>query len=123
MLTPIRRPGTRAANDPARQQAPDVQILLLACHERIRHFLALAGQLCESAAPAAEVAAAAAAVHRYFTVALPLHALDEDESLAPRLLRLDLPAAVRAAIGPMTAQHGPIEAAIEAAAPLWQALA
>jgi hypothetical protein len=52
----------------------------LACHTRIRRFLTLAARLAEHPDPEA-----AAAVHRYFTVALPLHAEDEDLSLAPRL--------------------------------------
>ena len=46
---------------------------------------------------------AAAAVVRYFTVALPLHAADEDLSLAPRLVGHD--AALDRALATMTADH------------------
>lgn len=63
--------------------------LLLGCHGRIRRFTALAVTLAEPAtadrAPA-EIADGADAVRRYLEVALPLHAADEDLSLAPRLL-------------------------------------
>jgi len=63
---------------------------LLECHGRIREFISLARRLGEAdEAAAAEVADAAARVARYFTVALPLHAQDEEESVAPRLLGLD----------------------------------
>lgn len=63
--------------------------LLLACHARIRRFSALAVTLAEPAtadrAPA-EIADGADAVRRYFEVALPLHAADEEVALAPRLV-------------------------------------
>src|SRR4051812_30710357 len=58
---------------------------LLDCHSRIRRFSTLAIRLAEADAPPNEIAETAAAVHRYFTVALPLHAADEDLSIAPRL--------------------------------------
>ena len=61
--------------------------LVLDCHARIRTFSGLAVTLATAAAPDAEVADAAARVHRYFTVALPLHVADEEQSLAPRLRR------------------------------------
>jgi iron-sulfur cluster repair protein YtfE (RIC family) len=61
--------------------------LLLDCHARIRHFAELAVRLAEVDAPEAEIRDAAARVHRYFTVALPLHVADEELSIAPRLRR------------------------------------
>jgi iron-sulfur cluster repair protein YtfE (RIC family) len=68
----------------------DVVDALLDCHTRIRDFLALAGRVAGAAgAPADEVRDAAARVHRYFTVALPLHAEDEERSVLPRLSGLD----------------------------------
>jgi len=60
---------------------------LLDCHRRLRKVTALAVALGQGpAAPAEEVRAVAAQVHKYFTVALPLHEEDEDRSLFPRLL-------------------------------------
>lgn len=54
------------------------------CHERIRKFCALARRLAQT--PGGEEARQAAAeLHRYFSVALPLHVADEEQSLAPRL--------------------------------------
>jgi iron-sulfur cluster repair protein YtfE (RIC family) len=61
--------------------------LVLDCHTRIRTFSGLAVTLATAAAPDAELADAAARVHRYFTQALPLHVADEEQSLAPRLRR------------------------------------
>lgn len=60
--------------------------LVLDCHQRIRSFTQLSVRLAEADAPESELAEAAARVHRYFTVALPLHVADEEESIAPRLL-------------------------------------
>ena len=94
----IRAPGLSA-------RPPDDTVVaaLLACHERIHRFTALAARLGTPDGTAAERAAAAAGVVRYFTVALPLHAADEDASLAPRLAGRD--PAVDAALAQMTAEH------------------
>lgn len=96
--------------------------LLLACHERIRRFSALAVKLTASAnAPPAELAQAAAGVHRYFTVALPLHVLDEDLSIAPRLEPL-VSAAVREASAQMSSQHRSLETSLEGLLRRWEEL-
>lgn len=94
----IRAPGLSA-------RPPDDTVVaaLLACHERIHRFTALAARLGTPDGTAAERAEAAAGVVRYFTVALPLHAADEDASLAPRLAGRD--PAVDAALAQMTAEH------------------
>ncbi len=63
--------------------------LLLACHDRIRHFLALARRVGEQPAPASDVGDAARSVARYFAEAFPLHVADEEESLRPRLAGRD----------------------------------
>ena len=64
----------------------DAVDLRLECHGRIRAFLALARRLGEASDESAEaVSDAALQVHRYFTLALPLHARDEEESILPRL--------------------------------------
>jgi iron-sulfur cluster repair protein YtfE (RIC family) len=62
---------------------------LAACHARIRTFTA--GLARTAALPSLDdprVPPAAAQAHRYFAEGLPLHARDEDESLAPRLRRV-----------------------------------
>jgi hemerythrin-like domain-containing protein len=64
----------------------DVVDALVDCHQRIRDFSSLAVRLATSQGLSAdEIREAAAGVHRYFAVALPLHARDEEESLLPRL--------------------------------------
>src|SRR5512137_1703443 len=73
------RPGKPAVHG-------DAVDLLLECHGRIRTFLAMARRLGEARGePAEAVSAAAVQVHRYFTLALPLHARDEEDSILPRL--------------------------------------
>lgn len=97
---------------------------LLDCHGRIRHFTALAVTLPDAAAvPPEEIASAAAGVVRYFAEALPLHSTDEDVSIAPRLLALDLSQPLRAALAAMTAQHGGLELTLGSALPRWAAVA
>jgi iron-sulfur cluster repair protein YtfE (RIC family) len=77
---------------------------LLECHGRIRHFSGLALRLAASDRSLAEDnRAAAAAIKRYFAEALPLHARDEDESIAPRLAARE-PALVAVLEG-LTADH------------------
>ena len=74
----------------AARPAGDIVDLLLDCHVRIRRFTDIALRLgAARGAPPAEVAEAAAAVHRYLSEALPLHAQDEEESLLPRLAGKD----------------------------------
>ena len=87
--------------------------LLLACHERIRRFTALAVALAEPAAlarPAADVADGADGVRRYLALALPLHVADEDLSLTPRLLARA--PATEAALARMHGEHLAHEALI-----------
>ncbi len=60
--------------------------LLLACHGRIRSFLALATAIAEpDAGEPAEIVEATARIRRYFRVALPLHVEDEEQGVLPRL--------------------------------------
>lgn len=64
----------------------DLVDLLLDCHRRIRRFVAVARHLADAdAVTDSEASEAAGAIHRYFTVALPLHVADEDQSILPRL--------------------------------------
>lgn len=65
----------------------DPVVALAACHERIRTYTAGLARL--AALPTLDdprVPSSAAQAHRYFSEGLPLHAQDEDLSLAPRLL-------------------------------------
>ncbi len=90
----------------------DAVDLLLECHLRIRHFVAMARRLGEASGVApAEIADTAARVHRYFGKALPLHVRDEEDSLAPRLRGLD--PVLDAAIEAMEREHGEHTAALE----------
>ena len=98
---------------------PDLRQNLLDCHDRIRKFTAIALRLGQPA-PIEEVAEAAAAVKRYFTIALPLHAEDEDLSLAPRL-RIAAPALAEL-LDKMSAEHLPIHQTIADLNPLWQSV-
>jgi len=93
--------------------------LVLACHQRIRSFTALAVGLAGSApAPDAEVAEAARRVHRYHAVALPLHQADEELSLAPRLEH-----AVPEALAAMKREHAELDETLADLLPLWERLA
>ncbi len=66
MLQIGQKPRTADADDP--------EAMLLDCHARIRNFSALSVRLASpDVAAEGEIADAAARVHRYYTVALPLH--------------------------------------------------
>ena len=94
----MKSPGTntrRKANERAleimislgrRAPAPtDLVGHLLACHGRIREFVALAAKAGATGGRDVEVVEACLAVERYFERALPLHVEDEEQSLLPRL--------------------------------------
>ena len=91
----------------------DAVDLLLECHVRIRHFVAMARRLGEASdTDEVEIADTAARVVRYFRDALPLHVRDEEDSLAPRLRGRD--PAVDAAVAAMEREHGEHRASLEA---------
>jgi iron-sulfur cluster repair protein YtfE (RIC family) len=97
--------------------------LLLACHTRIREFTALAARLAsQETAPDRDVADAAARVHRYYAVALPLHQADEEESIAPRLVAV-APEPLREAIEAMKRQHVALDDVAADLLPLWEKVA
>jgi hypothetical protein len=98
---------------------PELQQNLLDCHDRIRKFTAIAVRLGQPA-PTEQVAEAAAQVLRYFTIALPLHAQDEDLSLAPRL-GLAAPALAEL-LDKVSAEHAPIHQTIADLDPLWRSV-
>lgn len=96
-----------------RSVSSDLVDLLLECHSRIRSFVDIASQVgAREELLAEEVHNACERCERYFTLALPLHVLDEEESLLPRLRGVD--PAVDAALVAMHQQHeehGPLLAA------------
>lgn len=99
----------------------DAVDLLLECHGRIRSFLGLARRVGEDqGAAGGAVADAAFRVSRYFTLALPLHALDEEQSLAPRLRGRE--PAIDAELETMVREHReherPLDALVAACAEL-----
>lgn len=98
--------------------------LLLDCHERIRYFTGMAVRLADHAtAPPTEIQAAAEAILRYFTVSLPLHEADENESIFTRL-RNAVPAGgvVAKSLETMVSQHHAIDELLQSMIPLWQAV-
>lgn len=85
--------------------------MLQECHARIRHFLQLSRTLADARdVPQTEIASAAAAIHRYFSQALPLHEADENQTLFPRFRDAFPPGApLREAARIMVEQHEAIE--------------
>lgn len=98
----------------------DAVDMLLACHQRIRNFTGIAVRLAEAASsPAPEIANAAEAVHRYYSIALPLHEADENDSVYPRLRRQLTDAGERESLQAMVDQHGPIDEVVARLVPRW----
>ncbi|MDR3762607.1 MAG: hemerythrin domain-containing protein [Acidobacteriota bacterium] len=98
--------------------------LLLGCHARIRYFVQLGRTLANAEGECGdEVSNAAAAIYRYFTVALPLHEADENLTLFPRL-RAALPSGnlVRQAAETMVEQHRVIDELVGELQPLCSTL-
>lgn len=113
-----------AKRGPAPTETPDAVDALTACHARIRHFSGVSVRLANAEGlPSSEIAQAAEGLIRYFSIALPLHARDEDESIEPRLRRF-LPEGELAgpAASAMVEQHQEIDRLLEALLPLWTLL-
>jgi iron-sulfur cluster repair protein YtfE (RIC family) len=105
---------------PSNQPAEDAVDLLLGCHQRIRHFTATASKLAHAqAASHDEIRMAAAGVWRYYSVSLPLHEADEEETLRPRLEALGEDR-IHQALAAMHDQHQAIDDLIERLLPLLQ---
>jgi hemerythrin-like domain-containing protein len=97
--------------------------MLLACHQRIRNFTAIALRLADvESAAGPEIANAAAAVHRYYAIALPLHEADENQSVYPRLALRLTDTHEQASLQAMVDQHGPIDATVARLLPIWDEL-
>jgi len=108
-ITPLTSPH------PKTEDAVD---MLLGCHQRIRHFTSTAVKLAHAqGATADEIAQAAAAVHRYYSVSLPLHEADEDQTLRPRLGSV-ADEMVGHALDAMSDQHQAIDELLERLLPL-----
>jgi iron-sulfur cluster repair protein YtfE (RIC family) len=108
----------RLGEKPAGRATP--ASLILECHQRIRWFAGLAVRLASEDAPDAELAEAAGRVHRYFTVALPLHVADEEQSVMPRLLAY-APATAEA-LANMEREHQAHQERLVRLIPAWAAL-
>ncbi|AOY02341.1 hypothetical protein BJP62_12745 [Jeongeupia sp. USM3] len=99
--------------------------MLIACHDRVRHYAGLLPKLAGHVATRgvdAEAVRAAAAILRYFDVAAPLHHQDEDDDVFP-LLRERGDAALRAAVDEIAAEHDALGAQWQALRPALLALA
>lgn len=117
MITSIRR----APKEP--EAEPTAIDLLIECHGRIRQFTDISIRLAEAeGAPLEEIREAAKRLVRYFTIALPLHSEDEDDSLHPRLSASKAPPEVKDAIDEMVKEHGPIHQTIDELVILWEKL-
>jgi hemerythrin-like domain-containing protein len=102
----------------AQPKSEDAVDLLLGCHQRIRHFTGVAVKLAHAqGATPNEVAQAAAGVHRYYSVSLPLHEADEDQTLRPRLGAI-ADDRIGHALLAMSDQHQAIDELIERLLPL-----
>ena len=96
----------------------DAVDLLIGCHQRIRHFTGVAMKLAHAqGASPEEVTQAAAGAHRYYTVSLPLHEADEEDTLRPRLDALG-DEVLHHALLAMTDQHQAIDELLERLLPL-----
>jgi hemerythrin-like domain-containing protein len=111
---------TKLQRRPAEKQ--DALSWLLACHQRIRHFTALAQTLAitHDATPK-DVKEAALSIHRYFTVALPLHEQDEELSLLPRLIGKD--PALDQQLGLMRQEHRQVDTVLSEMLPMLACIA
>ncbi|HET9783881.1 MAG TPA: hemerythrin domain-containing protein [Terriglobales bacterium] len=104
----------------------DAVDLLLGCHQRIRHFTAMALRLAAADAPRDQIGTAAGAVHRYYSVALPLHEADENQSVYPRLRAALAASGSRLeadANQAMLDQHVEIDKLVDILLPQWAGLA
>lgn len=89
----------------ARTEVDELVDLLASCHRRIRDHVVLARRLVVRGpdSPLQDVCDAASQIRRYFTVALPLHVADEEQTIAPRIAGAG--ASVAAALKTGAAEH------------------
>jgi hemerythrin-like domain-containing protein len=121
MFSGIQIKTAPAEPNPAEETAIDA---LTGCHDRIRYFTELSQKLSGAVGqPAADIASVAQKVHRYFTVALPLHEADENVSLDPRLRRAVPEQRLADASAEMVRQHKDINEVLQQLIPMWATLA
>lgn len=113
----MRTPASRQTIAPS---IDDPIELLLACHEKVRHFSALVPRLRDHLQQTpqevdAQARDAAKAILRYFSIAAPLHHEDEEADLFPALKQTARGAEVHLAMAELQAEHGQL-------AQLWQSL-
>ncbi len=109
--------GHRPGPQPVSPQIDDPMALLLACHDKVRHFTALAQRLqahVQTQGADQQAREAAQAVLRYFNVAAPLHHADEALDLFPALAGLG-DAELAQTAGRLQAEHAELDA-------MWAAL-
>ncbi len=107
-----------ASQNSAQSKTEDAVDLLTGCHHRIRHFTDVAIKLAHAhGATSEEITQAAAGVHRYYSVSLPLHEADEDQTLQPRLQAV-ADEKLRHALLAMGDQHQAIDELLERLLPL-----
>jgi len=103
------------SSQPKTEDAVD---LLTGCHDRIRHFTSAAMKLAHAqGATADDIQQTAAGVHRYYTVSLPLHEADEEDTLRPRLAAIADEKLTHALLA-MHDQHQAIDDLLERLLPL-----
>jgi iron-sulfur cluster repair protein YtfE (RIC family) len=103
---------------PSQPKTEDAVDLLIGCHQRIRHFTGVAVKLAHAqGATPEEVVQAASGVHRYYTISLPLHEADEEETMRPRLSAVGDEKLCHALLA-MTDQHLAIDELLERLLPL-----
>jgi len=108
-ITPSRSPN---------QPPEDALDLLVGCHQRIRYFTSASARLAHAqGATDHEIRMTAAGVYRYYSVSLPLHEADEEDTLRPRLDALG-DEHVHHALTAMHDQHQAIDELIERLLPL-----
>jgi len=96
----------------------DAADLLTGCHDRIRHFTGAAVRLAHAqGATADDISQTASRVHRYYTVSLPLHEADEEDTLQPRLAAI-ADEKTSHALTAMHEQHQAIDELLERLLPL-----
>lgn len=96
---------------------------LLECHARIRRFCELARNVAaaDETVPPNEVADATRRLLRYFGESLPMHALDEDRTLTPRLLPV-APLELAEALERQARDHVESDGILTELQPMWEAL-
>ncbi len=108
-----------ASQNSAQKSNPEDAVdLLVGCHHRIRHFTGVAVKLAHAHGAASdEIRKAAGSVHRYYSVSLPLHEADEDQTLQPRLRAVANQQICHALLA-MSDQHQAIDELLERLLPL-----